>query len=110
MTITAPDGRHVHIWHDNNIDELTAAIASTIEVYNHNGVLATLNGTGQLIPISMTDFKRLIDESVCGIRVVANGSGGYKKEYFTYRFPHIPHPGPPTAAQGKHSIWTTQRG
>jgi hypothetical protein len=96
---TAPDGRKIFVWHGNNIDELTDVIASTIEIYNHNDGLVTLD-QGKLAPVNMTDFKQLIDKHICGVRVVAHGNGGYKKEYFSYPFNPTPPPGPRTAAMG----------
>src|SRR5262249_21262023 len=96
---TAPDGRHVHIWHDNNIDELTAAIASNIELYNFNEALAVLDDS-KLVPISLTGFHGLITKHICTVKITANGKGGYKKEFVPFAFPHIPHPGAPTAATG----------
>ena len=49
MTSTAPDGRALFVWHDQNIDDLTAAIAANVEIFNHNGALVTLN-QGKLAP------------------------------------------------------------
>ena len=95
---TAPDGRLVFTWYDNNVDELASVIASTIEIYNHNDALVTLND-GKLTPVNMSDFHELVSKHLCGVRVVANG-GKYKREYFSYEFAPSPHPGPRTAAMG----------
>jgi hypothetical protein len=103
---TAPDGRRVFLWHGNNIDELTDVIASTIEIYNHNDGLVTLD-QGKLAPVNMADFKQLIDQHICGVRVVAHGNG-YKKEFFSYEFAPVPHPGPRTAAQGPQ-LWSDSK-
>jgi hypothetical protein len=98
MTSTAPDGRHVFTWHDQNVDELANVIASTIEVYAHNDGLVTLKD-GKLIPLNLTDFHALVSQHICGVRVVNNGKG-WVKEYTTFQFAHTPHPGPRTAAMG----------
>lgn len=95
------DRRVVFNWRGNlDIDRLADVIAENIEIYAHNEGLVTLDSNGKLKQISMTDFRELVSRHICGLRVTANGSGGYRREFFTYEFPLLPHPGPRTAEMG----------
>ena len=97
----APDGRRVHVW--RNTDALADAVAAAVEIYNQGGVLVQLGSDGQLVPVSLAGLRGLIDASICGTRLVPNGTG-WKRERFTFAFdpkPRAPNPtwesGLPTA-------------
>jgi hypothetical protein len=79
---------------------LTAAVAETVSgLCNRDGRIARLNEDGSLDAISLAGLHSLIDQHLCGLRIVKNGAG-FKREYFNYSFDPAPHPGPPTQASG----------
>src|SRR5262249_21321567 len=99
MTDTDTDTRAVFVWRGaSDVDRLAETVAANIEIYAHNEGLVVLEGE-KLKPIGMTEFLDLISQHICGLRIVSQGNG-YKRERFTYSFPHRPHPGPPSAAMG----------
>jgi hypothetical protein len=80
-------------------NELADAIAAAVELFNRDGALVRLNGDGELINVNLAGLRELIDESICGVRAVNRGTR-WQREYFSYRFDPLQHPGPRCAEDG----------
>jgi hypothetical protein len=90
----APDGRRIFVWtgRDRAADlaELCDAIRDAIpELCNRDGI-ARLDAGGGLGPINLAGFRSLLDERICGVRVVPNGDGTWGREYFSFKFEPLP--------------------
>jgi hypothetical protein len=102
----APDGRLVFHWRgtadrEADIDRLADAIATAVPgLCNRDGTVARLDEGGNLCPINLAAFRDLIGESICGARVVPNGTTSWKTELYTFEFPLTVRRGPPTNATG----------
>jgi hypothetical protein len=83
------DGRRIHHWRGRDrttdVARLADAIATAIELYNHDGALVRLGDDGQLINVNRADLHELISRHICGIKITSH-NGILKKEYFTYEF------------------------
>jgi hypothetical protein len=92
--------RRLHFWRGKDrtadIAALADAVAATGELFDHGGAIVRLDDNGQLVNINRNDLHELITRHICGVRVVKNGSG-WEREYYSYRFAQLPHPGPPRA-------------
>jgi hypothetical protein len=98
MRENAPDGRLVHHWRGTDrktdIEALADAIVAAVPdlfVGREGGIVQHDKGGGSN-PINWQRYRALIDQHVCGVRLVPNGGAGWQKEYFTYAFD--PPPGP----------------
>ena len=53
-----------------------AIAASGVELYDHDGVLVSLDpNTGKRVGVNLAAFRGLIDKQICGVRVVNRGTG-----------------------------------
>jgi hypothetical protein len=87
---------------DRNADAaaLAAAVAETIPgLADRNGSIARLTEDGSLEYVTLAALRELIGKSLCGCRIVPNGSK-FQREFFTFDFAQTPNPGPRTAAMG----------
>jgi len=98
-----PDGRLVHHWQgrdrQQDINALADAIASAIELFNHNGTLVRLGDDGELVPVNFADFRVLIDQRICTLRLMRKGTK-WRKEFYPFPFDPVPPSGPRTNAMG----------
>ena len=97
-------GRRVFHWVgiDRNADvaALTAAVAETVPgLANRDGSIARLNEDGSLDQINLPTLRDLVSKSLCGLRIVPNGTG-WKREFYSFDFAPTPNPGPRTAEMG----------
>jgi hypothetical protein len=60
-------------------------IFATVELFNREGHLVQLNVSGELVPVIFIRLRELIEQNICGVRLVVNGTG-WKRGYFTYAF------------------------
>jgi hypothetical protein len=99
-------GRRVFHWcgFDRTSDTaaLIAAVAETVPgLCSRDGQIARLTETGDLEAINLQKVKALIDQHLCGMRIVRGDNGaGFKREYFTFTFETPYHQGPPTWETG----------
>jgi hypothetical protein len=85
---------------DADIAALAAAVAETVPgLADRNGSIARLTEDGELIHVNLPMLRELISQSLCGMRIVPNGSK-FQREFFTFEFAQTPNPGPRTAAMG----------
>jgi hypothetical protein len=97
-------GRRIFHWcgHDRASDTnaMTAAVAETIPGLCCRGEqIARLNEDGSLDSINLPGLQELINQHLCSLRIVRNGTG-YERQFFTFQFALTPNPGPRTAAMG----------
>jgi hypothetical protein len=97
-------GRRVFHWVgiDRNADvaALTAAVAETVPgLCERSGSVARLTENGELEHVNLDRLRQLIGQSLCGVRVVPNGSK-FQRDFFTFEFAPVSNPGPRTAAMG----------
>jgi hypothetical protein len=102
-------GRRVFHWvgMDRNADvaALTAAVAETIPgLCSRDNSIARLTEDGSLEYVTLVGLRELIGKSLCGCRIVPNGSK-FQREFYTFEFAPVPNPGPRTAAMGlQHAV------
>jgi hypothetical protein len=97
-------GRRVFHWagqnRDADITALTAAVAETVPgLCERSGSVAKLTEGGELEHVNLDRCRQLIGQSICGMRIVPNGSK-FQREFYTFEFAPVPNPGPRTAAMG----------
>jgi hypothetical protein len=100
----AHDGRLIFHWRGRDRAEDIAALADAVAaavpgLANLSGTLAHLDAHGGLSPLGRNALQRLIDEAICGMRVV-NRDGLWQREYFTFGFEQPPRPDPALIGRG----------
>src|SRR5262245_54448333 len=92
---TAPDGRRLHLWHGQDLDEDTSRLAEAIaeatrtELFNVNGSLFWLT-EGRLVAVGKDVLREIIRKHVVSLRLVNRGSTNaplWEVEYFEFDFP-----------------------
>jgi hypothetical protein len=79
---------------------MTAAVAETIPNLCARGEsIAQLTESGELEAVPLARLYSLIEQHLCGLRIVKNGAG-YAREFYTFDFAPTPNPGPRTKEMG----------
>jgi hypothetical protein len=104
--MNAPDGRLVFHWRgtadrEADINRLADAIATAVPgLCSRDGTVAQIDQNGGLNPVNLAGLRDLIGESICGARIVPDGTTSWKQEFYTFEFPLTVRRGPPTNATG----------